>query len=190
MPALAEKQRRFTVDEYHAMGCAGVLAPDERVELIDGLIIPMSPIGDPHVDCVNSLTYLFTARLYTGEGTPPAIVSVQNPVRLNDYTEPEPDVVLIRPEKSGVPRAEDVFLIVEVAGSTLSFDRGIKLPRYAAAGIPEVWIAALEEDHIEVHRKPGPEGYGEERSFIRGEAATIEALPEAGGFAIEAMLRP
>ena len=185
MPMLAEKQRLLTVDEYRAMGCAGIIAPDERVELIDGLIIPMSPIGDPHVDCVNSLTRLFVLRT-----DPKAIVSVQNPVRLNDYTEPEPDVVLIRPDRTGVPNAEDVLLVVEVADTTLSFDRGIKLPRYAAAGIPEVWIVALEEDHLEVYRKPGPEEYGEKTVFIRGEAAMIEALPEVGAFAVEAMLRP
>ena len=185
MPVLAEKQRLFTVDEYRAMGCAGIIAPDERVELIDGLIIPMSPIGDPHVDCVNRLNRLFV--LHTD---PKAIVSVQNPVRLNDYTEPEPDLVLIRPNKSGVPSAEDVLLVVEVADTTLSFDRGIKLPRYAAAGVPEVWIVALEEDHVEVYRKPGPEGYGEKTRCIRGEAVTIETLPEAGAFAVDAMLRP
>ena len=190
MPALAEKQRLLTVDEYRAMGCAGIIAPDERVELIDGLIIPMSPIGDPHVDCVNSLTYLFTSRLYTRDVPPQIVVSVQNPVRLNDYTEPEPDIVLIRPNKAGVPNAEDALLVVEVADTTLSFDRGVKLPRYAAAGIPEVWIVALEEDHIEVYRKPGLEGYEEKTVCVRGEAVTIEALPEAGAFAVDAMLRP
>ena len=185
MPVLAEKQRLFTVDEYRAMGCAGILTPDERVELIDGLIIPMSPIGDPHVDCVNHLTRLFVLRT-----DPKAIVSVQNPVRLNDYTEPEPDVVLIRPNKAGVPNAEDVLLLVEVADTTLAFDRDIKLPRYAAAGIPEVWIVVLEEDCLEVYRKPGATGYAEERSFGRGEAVSIEALPAAGAFAVDAMLRP
>ena len=189
MPALAEKQRLFTVDEYHAMGRAGIFNEDGRVELIDGLIIRKSRVGDSHVDCVNSLNYLFTSRLYTSE-EPPAIVSVQNPVRLNDYSEPEPDVVLIRPDKTGVPHAKDVLLLVEVANTTLAFDRGIKLPRYAAAGIPEVWIVALEEDQVEVYRKPGPAEYGEQAVFIRGEAVTIEALPGAGVFAVDAMLRP
>ena len=172
------------------MGRAGIFNEDGRVELIDGLIIPMSPIGDPHVDCVNQLTRLFTSRFYAGEASPPAIVSVQNPVRLNDYSEPEPDVVLIRPERAGVPDAKDVLLLVEVADTTLAFDQEIKTPRYAAAGILEVWIVALEADHVAVYRKPGPSGYAEESTFIRGEVLTIETLPEAGGFAVDAMLRP
>lgn len=190
MPVLAEKQRRFTVEEYYMMGDAGILNEDSRVELIDGLIISMSPIGDPHVGCVNRLNYLFASRLYTGEEPPPAIVSVQNPVRLNQYSEPQPDLVLIRPNKVGVPEPEDVFLVVEVAMTSLSFDREIKVPRYAAAGIPEVWVVALEEDHVAVYRKPGAEGYAEEVQFIRGEAIAIETLPEAGYFAVEEMLRP
>ena len=111
-------------------------------------------------------------------------------MRLNDYTEPEPDVVLIQPYRAGVPNAEDVLLLVEVADTTLAFDRDIKLPRYAAAGIPEVWIVALEEDQVAVYRNPGAEGYAEEKAFKRGEAVTIEALPEVGHFAVEDMLRP
>ena len=112
MSVLAEKQRRFTVDEYRAMGCAGILKRGDRVELIDGLIIAMSPFGDPHVGCVNQLNYLFAARLYTGEESPRAIVSVHNPVRLNQYSEPQRDVVLIRPNRAGVPEPEDVLLVI------------------------------------------------------------------------------
>jgi Uma2 family endonuclease len=185
MPVLAEKQRLFTVEEYHAMGRAGVLTRDDRVELIDGLIISMSPIGDAHVDCVNRLTRSFILRT-----DPKAIVSVQNPIRLNDFSEPEPDVVLIRPGKAGVPTARDVLLLVEVADTTLAFDRDVKLPRYAAAGVPEVWIVALEDDHVAVYRHPGPTGYAETRRAERGEEIAIAALPEAGTFAVDAMLRP
>ena len=183
MTMLAEKQRLFTVDEYYAMACAGILHEDDRIELIDGLIIAMAPIGDPHVDCVNHLTRLFVLRI-----DPKAIVSVQNPVRLNDFTEPEPDVVLIRPGRAGVPAAKDVLLLVEVADTTLDFDREIKLPRYAAAGIPEVWIVALQEERLEVYRKPGPAGYAEEASFGRGEELTVEALPDVGTFAVDEIL--
>ena len=189
MPVLAEKQRRFTVEEYHMMGDAGIFNEGGRVELIDGLIISMSPIGDSHVDCVNRLNRLFTSRFYTSD-EPPAIVSVQNPARLNKYSEPQPDLVLIRPNRAGVPEPEDVLLLVEVAMASLSFDREIKVPRYAAAGIPEAWVVALEEDHVEVYRKPGPAGYAEEAQFGRGETLTIEALPEAGRFAVDDMLRP
>ena len=188
MPMLAEKQRLFTVDEYYAMACAGILTEDDRIELIDGLIIAMSPIGDPHVTCVIRLTYLFGNQLYASGEPPPAMLSVQNPVRLNDFTEPQPDVVLIRPGRAGVPAAKDGLLLVEVSDTTLDFDREIKLPRYAAAGIPEVWIVALQEERLEVYRKPGPTGYAEEASFGRGEELTVEALPDVGTFAVDEIL--
>ena len=183
MTMLAEKQRRFTVDEYYAMACAGILTEDDRIELIDGFIIAMSLVGDPHVDCINNLTRLFVLRT-----DPKAIVSVQNPVRLNDYSEPEPDVVLIRPGRAGKPGAEDVLLLVEVSDTTLDFDREIKRPRYAAAGIPEVWIVDLQGERVEVYREPGPEGYAEEASFERREELTVEALPNVGTFAVDAIL--
>ena len=188
MPMLAERQRRFTVDEYYAMACAGILNEDDRIELIDGLIIAMSPVGDPHVTSVIRLTYLFGRQLHAGGESPPAMLSVQNPVRLNDYSEPGPDVVLIRPGKAGKLGAEDVLLLVEVSDTTLDFDREIKVPRYAAAGIPEVWIVAVQEERIEVYRTPGPEGYAEETSFGRGEELTVEALPDVGTFAVDEIL--
>ena len=189
MPTLAEKQRLFTADEYHALGEAGILTEDDRVELIDGQIIAMSPIGSRHLHCVNRLTRLFTTRLYR-EDHPEAIVSVQNPVRLNDRTEPEPDVVLLRPgmDQGRVPTASDVLLLIEVADTTLEFDREVKLPRYAAAGIPEVWIVALEEDHLDVYRRPGSDGYLGHAALERSEHATIEALPSAGPFDVDEML--
>ena len=104
MPTLIEKQRLFTADEYHALGAAGILSEDDRVELIDGYIIAMSPIGNRHFHCVNRLNLLFTERLYRRR-PPEAIVSVQNPVRLSNYGEPEPDVALLRPDldKSRLP---------------------------------------------------------------------------------------
>ena len=183
MTMLAEKQRRFTVDEYYAMACAGILKEDDRIELIDGLIIAMSPVGDPHFDCVNHLNRLLVLRT-----DPKAIVSVQNPVRLNDYSEPEPDVVLIRPGKAGKPGAEDVLLLVEVSDTTLDFDREVKVPRYAAAGISEVWIVALQEERIEVYRKPEPAGYTAVSSFGRGAELTVETLLDVGTFAVDEIL--
>ena len=189
MPTLAEKQRLFTADEYHALGEAGILAEGDRVELIDGQIIAMSPIGNLHFHCVNRLTLLFTERLYRRR-PPEAIVSVQNPVRLSDHTEPEPDVVLFRPglDKARIPTAPDVLLLVEVADTTLAFDRQVKLPRYAAAGIPEVWIVALEEDQVDVYRRPGPDGYAERAVLGREDQATIEALPSVGPFDVDEVL--
>ena len=189
MPSLAEKQRLFTAEEYHALAEAGILTENDRVELIDGQIITMSPIGNGHLHCVNRLTRLFATRLYQDD-PPDAVVSVQNPVRLNDYREPEPDVVLLRPgmDQGRVPIASDVLLLVEVADVTLAFDREVKLPRYAAAGVSEVWIVALEEDQVDVYRQPGPEGYATRVVLERGEEATIEALPDVGLFEISEML--
>ena len=189
MSLLAEKQRLFTVEEYHTMRDIGIFNEGCRVELVDGLILCKSPVGDAHVDGVNHFNRVFSRRIYASV-EPSAIVSIQNPVYLNKYSEPKPDVVLIRPDRAGIPEPEDVLLLVEVAVTSLAFDREIRVPRYAAAGIPEVWVVALEEDHVAVYRKPGPAGYAEEVQFGRGEAITIEALPEAGSFAVEDMLRP
>src|SRR3984957_5698612 len=129
-------KKLFTVDEYYRMAEAGILGPEERVELIDGEIIQMSPIGDRHLGCVNAAPSFFTSTFREK-----AVVSVQNPLQLNDYTEPEPDVVLLKPRKDFYrgkhPDAESTLLVVEVSDTTLRYDRKIKLPRYAAAGIPE-----------------------------------------------------
>jgi len=151
-------KRPFTVDEYYAMGRAGILSEDDRVELIDGEILQMSPIGRRHAACVDRLAQLFFTHL-TGS----AIVRVQNPVRLNDHSEPEPDIALLhsRPDfyASGHPRPTDVLLIVEVAETSVDFDREVKVPRYATAGIQEVWLIDLSRDTVEVHRRPSASGY-------------------------------
>ena len=136
----------------------------------------------------SQITYLSATRLYAEAGPPPAIVSVQNPARLSEISEPQPDVVLIRPEKKGVSEVEDVLLLVEVSDTTLAFDREVKLPRYAAAGIPKVWSVALTEDMIAVYRKPSALGYEERRRGRRGDALGIEALPQAGRVLVEEML--
>ncbi|MGE3595957.1 MAG: Uma2 family endonuclease [Dehalococcoidia bacterium] len=144
---------RFTVEDYHRMGEAGILDEDDRVELIEGEILYMSPIGGKHAACVNESARLLIVRLNDR-----AVVSIQNPVRLSARSEPEPDLMLLRPRadryREGLPVPEDVLLIIEVADSTLHFDRGTKLPLYAAAGIPEVWIVDLERRRVLVHRQP------------------------------------
>ncbi|PYS10504.1 MAG: Uma2 family endonuclease, partial [Acidobacteria bacterium] len=150
------KKRLFTVEEYHQMAEAGILREDDRVELIDGEIIQMSPIGHRHMVCVNRANTLFIQAFGNG-----AVVSPQNPVRLTDWTEPQPDLVVFKPradfyaKKEPVP--EDVLFMVEIAETTLSYDRKIKLPRYAAAGIPEFWIGDLKNDILHVYRNPGRE---------------------------------
>ncbi|PSQ96352.1 MAG: Uma2 family endonuclease [Bacteroidetes bacterium SW_9_63_38] len=156
--APAPRERRFTVDEYYRMGEAGVFDEDDRVELLDGHIYVMSPIGSEHAACVRRLNRLFQSRL-GGRG----LVSVQNPVRLADDSEPEPDVVLLRPHDDGYasehPGPEEVTMVVEVADTSLSFDRDVKLPLYAEAGIPEVWLVDLEASVIHVYRDPNGDDY-------------------------------
>src|SRR5262249_10512358 len=143
---------------YHCMGQAGILHEDERVELLEGEILEMTPIGGRHIWCVVRLTTWFGAHL-AGR----AFISVQNSLRLSRYSEPEPDLVLLRPPATGarvdVPTAQDVLLLVEVADTSLAYDRRTKLPMYARAGIPEVWIVDLEHERVEVCREPSDEGY-------------------------------
>jgi Uma2 family endonuclease len=145
--------RPLTVNDYHRMGEAGIFAESERVELIEGQLIAMSPIGSPHFAAVNTLNRLLVRAI--GDL---AIVSVQNPVRLNDRSEPEPDVAIIRPRddeyRSGLPGPADVLLIIEVASSSIDYDRSVKLALYARHSIPEFWIVNLDLACIEVYRSP------------------------------------
>ena len=146
----APAKRKLTVDEYNRMGEAGILGPDERVELLDGELYTMAPIGEGHIGGVIGLTFLFNRHLLGR-----ALVSVQNPVRLSNVSEPEPDLVLLQPRddfyRTMKPRPEDVLLLVEVADSSLAHDRDTKLPQYAAAGIPEAWLVNLVDRRIEVY---------------------------------------
>ena len=176
---LAPRERPFTVDEYHRLAEAGVLTEDDRVELLDGRIITMSPIGSAHLHCVNRLNRLFTTRIYQ-QDPPPALVSVQNPVRLSPQSEPEPDVVLLRPDapQDRTPIPDDVLLVVEVADTTLAYDRTVKQKHYAAAGISEYWIVDLNAATVIVHRNPGVGGYGSVVTHDAEAALTVEALPD------------
>jgi Uma2 family endonuclease len=171
------KRRLFTVDEYQRMGETGIIHEDERVELIDGEILEMSPIGGPHIWCINKATMVLVVRL---QGR--AFVSIQNPVRLNDMSEPEPDVVVLRipadPRAAEVPTAADVLLLIEVADSSLDYDRGEKLPRYALAGIPEVWIADLSHERFEVYRDPAGDRYRDTAIVERGGVLTLLSFPD------------
>jgi Uma2 family endonuclease len=140
--------RRFTADEVQAMLNAGILHEDDPLELIDGQLVVMSPINDPHIVCVNRLNRLLVNRTDSD-----VVVSVQNPVRIDEHNEPEPDIVLST-ALDGAPRPESVLLLVEVSGCTLNYDRDVKRPLYARVGIPEVWIVNLQDREIEVHRDP------------------------------------
>src|SRR6266498_3300178 len=158
----------FTVDDYHRLAELGILGEDDRVELLDGQIVEMTPIGPDHAGCVDALNRLLS-RLVGDTG----IVRVQNPLVLSSEWEPQPDLVVLRPRADGYRKAhpgpEDVLLVIEVADTSLESDREVKLPRYAVAGIPEVWLVALANDRIEVYRQPAPDGYREVRTLSRGD---------------------
>jgi len=173
----AEIQRhRFTVEEYHRMGETGLLSEDDRVELLEGEIVEMNPIGSRHHACVMRLDELLRRPGVSGG----YIVSVQGPLRLDRGSEVQPDLTLLRRRPdfydAGIPEPDDALLAVEVSDTTLSYDRNVKLPRYAAAGIPEVWIVDLEGRRIEVHAGPSAEGYGVSRESGPGEQARSESV--------------
>lgn len=181
------RQRRFTVDEYYRMAEAGVLAPDDRVELLDGRIYVMSPIGSEHAACVRRLDRFFQRRV-----GPHALVSVQSPVRLDEASEPEPDVALLTPRDDDYatrhPHPEDVLLLIEVADTSLAFDREVKRPLYAQAGIPEFWIVNLNEDRIEAHRSPHDREYAETQHHERGPSLSVQELPSLDPIAVKDLL--
>lgn len=170
-------RRRFTVDEYYRMAEAGILGPDERVELLDGEIIEMAAIGTRHATCVRLLDGWFQKNL-AGR----AIVSCQMPVRLSSRAEPEPDIALLRPRPdqygSGHPGPGDVLLMIEVADTSLGYDHDRKLPRYAEAGIPEVWLADLTHDQVLVHSDPAGGRYQTARVARRGDTLAPAAFPD------------
>lgn len=158
----------FTVAEYERMGEAGVLSPDDRVELIEGEIIEMSPIGERHAACVARLTYILTLRL---QGR--AVIWAQNPLRLNDYSEPQPDVAVLRQRDDfyaqAHPTPADVLLLIEVSDTTLDYDRQIKTPLYARAGVPEVWLVNLADERVETYADPSGGAYQQTGHASRGE---------------------
>ncbi len=162
MPTITQDEFLLTTEDYHRMAESGILDEDDRVELIDGKIVPMTAIGTPHLNCVNELNYLFVHNV-----SEDVEVSIQNPVQLGPHQEPEPDVALLRRDRdrTQVPQAEDVLLLIEVADTTLRKDREVKLPRYARAGIPQVWIVNLEDGRLETYAHPAAGRYAEERAY-------------------------
>jgi Uma2 family endonuclease len=159
------------------MADAGILEGEARVELIDGEIYEMPPIGADHGGAVDYVNQAWITRV-----VPRCIVRNQGPVVLDAHTQVQPDIALLRPVgdfyRRRLPRPEDVLLVVEVAHQSLRYDRA-KLPRYAAAGIDEVWLINLVQDRIEVHRSPGEAGYRDVRVLGRGESLACLAFPDA-----------
>jgi Uma2 family endonuclease len=154
----------------------GLLTEDDRVELINGEVVEMAPIGARHANSVRFLNLLFSQHL-AGR----AVVDVQNPVRVGGHSEPQPDIALLRQRPGLYPNAHpgprDVLLVIEVADVTTTYDRETKLPLYASVGIPEAWLVDLSSERLEVHRSPRPEGYSEVRILRRGEKVSTQAFP-------------
>ena len=172
-----DKPWRFTVDDYYAMAEAGILTHDERVELINGEIIEMSPIGDRHAYSVDEIIDLFFAQLRSR-----ARVRCQNPVRLDGLREIQPDIAILRLRdglySTGHPGPADVFLLIEVSDSTLAYDRNVKLPMYANAGIPEIWIVNIPNGVVEVYMDPTAGEYRTRRVFRSEETVSPSAFPD------------
>jgi Uma2 family endonuclease len=171
--ATTRRRRRFTADEYHRMAEAGILGADERVELLDGDVVEMRPVGDRHVAAVNRCNRRFTLAL--GER---AWVSPQNPVRLDRHNEPEPDLALAPPEVEGAPRPGEILLAIEVADTSVDDDRATKVPLYARSGVPETWLLNVLRGELEVYREPGPDGYARTFTLRPDRQVACEAFPD------------
>jgi Uma2 family endonuclease len=173
-PATARRRRRFTADEYHRMAEAGILGEDERVELLAGDVLEMSPIGDRHVEAVSRCEEAFAPLLAARR----VRFSTQNPARLGPHDEPQPDFALVRPGTLGAPRRGEILLAVEVADTSVDDDRATKVPLYARAGIPETWLLDVVAGELEVHREPGPDGYARTYTLRPDRQVACEAFPD------------
>lgn len=174
-PPLVVPRRRWTVSDYHRMGEVGILTEDDRIELIEGGVIDMPPIGSQHADRVDQIAELLILRS-SGKYR----IRVQNPVRIGDYSEPEPDIAVVRrgsyADEHPVPA--DVRLLIEVADTTLTYDREVKIPLYARAGIPEVWLLDLQKRWVTVYREPSADGYRQMRRPLSSETLSPQQAPE------------
>ncbi len=176
----AQPQRRlFTATEYYSMLDSGILLEDDRVELVAGEIVRMPPVGSPHAAPVKRLNRLLSLQLRDR-----AIVSVQDPIHLDDHSEPEPDLAVLRPREdfyaAAHPRPEDVLLLVEVSDTSVDYDHQVKLPLYAAHAITEVWLVNVPRQRLEIYRDPDPASgvYRRELRRRRGETLSPQAFPE------------
>ena len=168
---LTVPRRLLSIAEFHRIGEAGVLGEDDRIELVEGEMIEMAPIGSRHLAKVNRL-----ARLLSIAAGELAIVSVQNPIALPPHNEPQPDIALLKPRlddyESALPTVDDILLVIEVADTTLNYDRDAKLPIYARHGIAEVWLVDIMGQRLTVHREPGSKGYSRLLTPERGDTVT------------------
>lgn len=162
--------RKFTVEEYHHFIETGIFSPEERLELWEGEFIEMSPIGRRHAGTVDFLSEILKDFLHKQ-----AIVRIQSPIVLNNFSEPEPDIALLKRRddfyRTVNATPNDVLLIIEVADTTVKYDRDVKFPKYAESDIPEAWLIDLENDRIEIHSEPTPNGYKLVKILHRGDIA-------------------
>ena len=166
---------RFTVDEYHRLGEVGILGEDDRVELLDGDLITMAPIGGEHRTLVDSLNLLFASRVEKNRYR----IGIQNPISLDSYSEPQPGVVLYNSSVLGRhPQPNEVFLLVEVADTSLSYDTGPKLEAYARSRIREVWVIDAIRRRVLVHRQPDQGRYQAKLELAVDGVVTVEVFPD------------
>jgi len=171
--------RRYslTVDDFHRMGDAGIFRPDARTELIDGEIIEMAPIGAPHAGITKRLIDIFSRQVGGA-----AIIDAQDPVVLGTSSEPQPDLALLRPRDDfyvkSHPGPEDVLLLIEIADTTLAYDRDTKIPLYAQSGISEVWLIDIKGRHLDVYRQPEEGRYTTQLRALDIGRMRTEALPD------------
>ena len=169
--------RKFSVEDYHRFIDLGIFKPEERIELWEGEFVEMSPIGKRHAGCVDSLSEMLKDFLNRQ-----AIVRTQNPIVLNDFSEPQPDVCLLKRRddfyRTVSATAKDVLLAMEVSDTTIKYDRDVKFPRYAENGIQESWLIDLENDRIEIHTQPTKNGYKLVKILHRGDIAESTVFEE------------
>ena len=170
-------RHKLTVDDYYRMVDAGILGEDDRVELIDGEIIDMAPIGVGHASVVSRITRALV--IACGDR---AVVSVQNPVRLDDSNEPQPDFAVLRPRvdfyETRHPGPADVLLLVEVSDTSFRYDSTVKLPIYAQAGIAEVWIVDLRDRVVQTYQRPSGARFTQDSSHRSGVTLRLTAAPD------------
>ncbi|MBD2395112.1 Uma2 family endonuclease [Cyanobacterium aponinum FACHB-4101] len=165
-------RKKFAIEEYHQIIASGVLKEDYLIELINGEIFEMSPVGFRHASCVNKLNQLLSLKLGNK-----AIISIQNPIKLNDNSEPQPDIVLLKPRHDFYanqhPTVEDIFLLIEVADSSIEYDRTFKIPIYAENKVQEVWLVDLNQNLLEVYQNPQTNYYQNIKKLSSQDSITL-----------------
>jgi Uma2 family endonuclease len=177
MKLLTPHPKKFTTETYHKMSELGLFPEGDRLELIKGEIIEMSPVGLKHASCVKRLNHLFMKKL--GDQV---IVGVQDPIQLEDNSEPQPDLVLLKPRSDFYgnehPQPKDILLLIEVSDSSLEYDRTVKIPLYAENQISEVWLVDLNESCLEIYRKPYQNYYQNTQKLSHINSIILSNFPE------------